>query len=456
MGISNGVKEIIKKFIPAFLLSWYHFGLVFLGAVLYQFPSKKIKVIGVTGTNGKSTVVELTTKILEEAGYKVASLSSIKFKIRNKEWPNTLKMTMPGRLKLQKFLREAVNAGCQYAVIEVTSEGIKQHRHQFIDFDVAVFTNLTPEHIEAHGGFEKYRQEKGKLFRTTKKIHIVNSDDKNAQYFLNFPADKKYLYKIKNQKSKANYRERFSVIEAEDVQVLPSGLKFSLNNTKFNLKLLGEFNVYNALAAVCIGVSQEINLETCKKALEKVEGIPGRMEEVISHPFKVFVDYAFTPNALEKVYQTLTHQPINLSTNKLICVLGACGGGRDKWKRPVLGEIAAKYCDEVIITNEDPYNEDPIDIIDQVAQGAEKISIDQFTPTPNFGVGASQHKSAVHKILDRRKAIRKSLELANSNDVVVITGKGSEPWVCVAKGKKIPWDDRKIVREEFHELKTKS
>jgi len=136
--------------------------------------------------------------------------------------------------------------------------------------------------------------------------------------------------------------------------------------------------------------------------------------------------------------------------------LGACGGGRDKWKRPVLGEIAAKYCDEVIITNEDPYNEDPIDIIDQVAQGAEKISIDQFTPTPNFGVGASQHKSAVHKILDRRKAIRKSLELANSNDVVVITGKGSEPWVCVAKGKKIPWDDRKIVREEFHELKTKS
>jgi len=142
------MKELIKKFIPDFLLSWYHFALAFLGAFIYQFPSKKLTVVGVTGTNGKSTVVEMTSKILEEAGYKVASLSSIKFKIGKKEWPNTLKMTMPGRLKLQKFLRQALNAGCQYAVLEVTSEGIKQHRHKFIDFDVAVFTNLTPEHIE--------------------------------------------------------------------------------------------------------------------------------------------------------------------------------------------------------------------------------------------------------------------------------------------------------------------
>ncbi len=395
------MKDLIKKFIPDFLLDWYHFLLAFLGAALYRFPSRELKVIGITGTNGKSTVVILTTKILEEANYKVASLSSIKFKIGDQEWPNTLKMTMPGRLKLQRFLRQALNAGCRYAVLEITSEGIKQHRHQFIDFDIAVFTNLTPEHIEAHGSFEKYQEAKGKLFQTTKGTHIINLDDENAGYFLQFPANKKYTYGL--YKGDVNTK-----------------------NTQFKLRLIGDFNIYNGLAAICVGLSQGINLETCKKALEKVRGIPGRMEEVISNPFKVFVDYAFTPNALEKVYQTL--KPEN---KKMICVLGACGGGRDKWKRPVLGKIAGKYCDEIIITNEDPYDEDPIEIINQVAVGTNEIA---------------------KKILDRREAIKKALELAQTGDTVVITGKGCEPWICVAKGKKIPWDDRKTVKEEFKKL----
>jgi UDP-N-acetylmuramoyl-L-alanyl-D-glutamate--2,6-diaminopimelate ligase len=395
------MKEIIKKFIPPFLLGFYHFLLAFFGAVLYRFPSRKLKVIGITGTNGKSTVVILTTKILEEAGYKVASLSSIKFKIGNQEWPNTLKMTMPGRLKLQRFLRQALNAGCRYAVLEITSEGIKQHRHQFIDFDIAVFTNLTPEHIEAHGSFEKYRQAKGKLFQTTKGTHIINLDDDNGEYFLQFPADKKYTYGL--NKGDINTK-----------------------NTQFKLHLTGDFNVYNALAAICVGLSQGIGLETCEKALEKVKGIPGRMEEVISEPFKVLVDYAFTPNALEKVYQTL--KPGN---RKLICVLGACGGGRDKWKRPELGRLAAKYCDEIIVTDEDPYDENPLEIIEQVAEGT---------------------NGRAKKILDRRKAINRALKTAKEGDMVIITGKGCEPWICLARGKKIPWDDRQVVKEEFKKL----
>ena len=399
------MKDLIKKFIPPFLLGFYHFLLAFLGAVLYRFPSRKLKVIGITGTNGKSTVVILTTKILEEAGYKVASLSSIKFKIGDQEWPNTLKMTMPGRLKLQRFLRQALNAGCRYAVLEITSEGIKQHRHQFIDFDIAVFTNLTPEHIEVHGGFENYRAAKGKLFQTTKNIHIINIDDENANYFLQFPARKKYTYGL--NKGDINAK-----------------------NFQFKLQLIGDFNVYNALAAACVGVSQGVNLEICKKVLEAVGSIPGRMEEVISQPFKVFVDYAFTPNALEKVYQTIRSK-VKSQKSKVICVLGACGGGRDKWKRPVLGEIAAKYCDEVIVTNEDPYDENPMEIIEQIAKGTE---------------------DKAKKILDRREAIIKSLELAKPNDVVVITGKGCEPWICVAGGKKIPWDDREVVKEEFKKL----
>ncbi|HJN62289.1 MAG TPA: UDP-N-acetylmuramoyl-L-alanyl-D-glutamate--2,6-diaminopimelate ligase [Candidatus Parcubacteria bacterium] len=393
------IKESIKKLIPSFLLSTYHWFLALLGAVFYGFPSKELIVIGVTGTNGKSTVINLFTLILQEAGYKTASLSSIKLKIAEKEWPNTLKMTMPGRLKLQKFLREAVKAGCKYAVLEVTSEGIKQHRHKFIDFNTAVFTNLTKEHIEAHGSFEKYKKSKGELFKSCRGTHVINLDDKNSQYFWQFQANNKIGYSLK------------------DIS------KFQ----PLNLKLFGEFNIYNALAAIQVGLSQGIDLETCKKALEKVKSIPGRMETVIKKPFMVIVDYAHTPDALEKVYEAIdNHFP---NTNNKICVLGAAGGGRDKWKRPELGKIADKYCQEIILTNEDPYDEDPKQILSEIESGISN---------PNL-----------YQILDRRQAINKALGMAKSGDLVVITGKGSEPWMCLAEGKKIPWDDRKIAREEF-------
>lgn len=392
------MRESFRKFIPAFLLSWYHFTLAFLGAFLYGFPSRRLKVIGVTGTNGKTTTTEIISKILEEAGHKVALINSIRFKIGDKEELNMLKMTMPGRLKLQRFLRQAVEAGCQYAVLEVTSEGIKQHRHRFIKFDTAVLTNLSPEHIEAHGSFEKYREAKAELFKTCKNIHIINQDDQQAPYFLQFPSAKKFGYSEKDKMSGG--------------------------------KLLGEFNAWNTAAACKVGLAYGIDWQTCKKAIEKIEKIPGRMEEVISEPFKVIVDYAFTPNALEKVYKTLTSN-FQSPTLKLICVLGSAGGGRDKWKRPVLGEIAARYCDKVIITNEDPYDDPPMEIIDEVAGGT---------------------KGKAQKILDRREAIKKALDLANPSDTVIITGKGSEPWICVEKGKKIPWDDREVVREEFAKL----
>jgi UDP-N-acetylmuramoyl-L-alanyl-D-glutamate--2,6-diaminopimelate ligase len=386
--------------------------LAFLGAVWYGFPSRKLKVIGITGTNGKSTTAEMIVKIFEEACLKTALLSSIRFKIGEKEWQNKLKMTMPGRFFVQRFLRQAVKAGCQYAVLEVTSEGVLQYRHKFIDFEAAVFTNLTPEHIEAHGSFENYRAAKGTLFKATKKNHIINADDNDAEYFLQFPAEKKYLYQIKEQKLRIKIIDRNSkILKNMDVTL--------------NLKLPGEFNVYNSLAAICVGLSQGFQLTECKKAVQKIEVIPGRMEEVISKPFKVIVDYAFTPNALEKVYQTIKK---DWHPKRLICVLGACGGGRDRWKRKVLGGLAAKYCNEIIVTNEDPYDEDPMAIIDQVAKGSD---------------------SKAKKILDRREAIRESLKNTKKGDVVIITGKGSESWICVAKGKKIPWDDRQVVREEM-------
>lgn len=419
------MKEAIRNFAPAFLLDWYHFMLALSGAVFYGFPSRKLKVIGVTGTNGKSTTVEMIAEIFKTAGFKTASMSSIRFQINDSEEQNKFKMTMPGRFFVQQFLRRAADAGCKLAVVEVTSEGIKQHRHRFIDFDAAVLTNLTPEHIEAHKGFENYKRAKGELFRATKNTHVINLDDESAEYFLQFDAKRKFGYSA----DFSNLGFRVSdVVKATEINSAKK-TNFRIKNTAFILNLPGEFNVYNALAAICVGLNQKIDLDVCKQALEKIKEVPGRMEQVVAKPFKVFVDYAFTPNALEQVYKTL--KPKEKSAKKLICVLGACGGGRDKWKRKVLGDIAKTYCDKIIITNEDPYEEDPMDIIAQVS----------------LGVG-----SKAEKILDRREAIRHALKLARRNSTVIITGKGSEPWMCVAGGEKIPWDDREIVREELQKI----
>ena len=346
-------------------------------------------IIGVTGTSGKSTTVDFITRILEEAGNKVASVSPIRFRVAGKEWENKYKMTMPGRFVVQKFLRQAKNSGCKYVILEVTSEGTRQFRHKFINFDTAVFTNLGREHIESHGGFENYRNAKLELFKAAKNTHVINADDENAKYFLDVAANKKITFGIKDAKE--------------------LGLK---------LNLMGGFNIMNAMAAIFVAKNYGVPLDVCKRALEKTKGIPGRMEVVSENPL-VIIDYAHTPEQLEAAYKSFAGK-------NLVCVLGSCGGGRDKWKRPVLGEIAKKYCKEIIITNEDPYDENPMEIINQVASTAGEKS---------------------QKILDRKQAIRVAVELAKPGDAVIVTGKGSEPWMCVANGKKIPWDDRQIAKE---------
>ncbi len=388
--------SIIQKIVPGFIVNFYHQMWPALGAVIYRFPAKKVKVIGITGTNGKTTVVHLATEILEAAGYKVASISSLRFKIGEKEWKNELKMTMPGRMKIQKFLRQAADARCQYVVMEVTSEGIKQYRHKFIDFDVAVFTNLTPEHVESHGGFENYKRAKGELFKSAKTA-IINLDDENAEYFSALCKGKKYGYSV----------------ESGSIDIATP--------------LPGKFNLYNALAAAYVGLSQGVDMKVIKETLGKAKGIPGRMETVIKEPFPVIVDYAHTPDALEKVYKTVKGR------HKLVCVLGAAGGGRDKWKRPQMGKIAARYCDEIILTNEDPYNEDPSRILAEIKSGI------------------SSPISKLYEILDRRKAIKKALRIAKRGDIVVVTGKGAEPWLMTGEGR-VAWDDREIVRAVYREI----
>lgn len=417
------MKALIKKFTPKFIFDWYHFGLALVGALIYRFPARKLKIIGVTGTNGKSTVVFLTSRILESAGYKTAAISSIQFKIGDQIWPNTLKMTMPGRFKVQKFIRQAVAAGCKYLVLEVTSEGIRQHRHRFIGFNTAILTNVTPEHIESHGGFENYRRAKGKLFQSIRPNGkmIINLDDDNADYFLYFTATEKWGYSIKN-KLRENIHQ---IITARDIHLSRNGSDFQINKTVLRINLLGKFNIHNALAAIAAGISEKISLDKINLALENIKGIPGRLEIVAQEPFTVIVDYAHTPDALEKVYQTLK----KVFNGKLIGVLGSAGGGRDRWKRPEMGRIADRYCDEIIITNEDPYDEDPQMIVEEVASGVKKHSM--------------------KKIIVRREAIREALQSAKEGDIVIITGKGCESWMCVAGGKKIAWDDREIVKEEL-------
>jgi len=411
----------IKKFIPKFLFDAlqpiYHRALSAAASAVYGNPSSKLMVIGVTGTNGKTTLVHLLTAILEAAGEPVASVSSLRFKIKGDERKNMMKMTMPGRTTLQKFLTRAAAEGCKFAVLEVTSEGIKQFRHHGIDFYMAILTNITPEHIESHGTFENYRAAKTELFKKAK-IHILNGEDPSIEYFAKIPAQTRIVYLKKD---------------------IPQD---------FHLKLPGDFNIENAVAAYQAAKFLGIDRQTIKKVLESFENVPGRMEFILREPFSVVVDYAHTPDALGKVYETLRQHGKKSDFpgksdfeegGRLICVLGSAGGGRDKWKRPEMGKIAARQCDEIILTNEDPYGENPKEIAADVEKG---VLFSYSSQTMKYKI-----------IIDRREAIREALKLAQSGDTVIITGKGAEPWLMGPNGTKAAWDDREVVREELKNLK---
>lgn len=404
--ILNKLLDFGRKIIPKKLFNAarpvYHWMLAMLGAVIYGFPSRGMKVIAVTGTKGKSTTVYMITRIFEEQGLSVAAVGSLGFKIREREWPNTLKMTLPGRLKLHKFLYQAKQADVKYAVLEATSEGIAQHRLAGVKIDCAVFTNLHREHLESHGSFEKYMAAKQKLFLKTHGKHILNIDDPYFEKFANFTAH-----------SKITYGKEYGMVSP----LLPA-----ISNLQ--LQVVGDFNGYNALAALAVASAYNLDLTKAVESLNAIESIPGRMEIIEAGPgFKVVIDYAHTPDSLGMVYKTL--RPY---TKNLICILGAAGGGRDKWKRPEFGRIAAEYCDEVILTNEDPYDENPEAILEQVASG--------FSKSQKY-----------QKILNRREAIQAALISAGAGDIVVITGKGSETSMAVAGGNKIPWSDKDTVLE---------
>ena len=436
------MRKLLKKLIPDLIFYWYHWKLAFLAALVYGFSSRKLKVIGVTGTKGKSTVVMLAGRILEEGGHKIGWISSLSIKAGDKEWMNPYHMTMPGRFFIQKTLRQMVKNGCEFAIVVVSSEGIKQHRHRFIKWAGAVFTNLAPEHIEAHGSFEKYRAAKLKLFTAAAKnkesFGVYNFDDENAEWFLKAGIKNKIVYG-KSLRGAPHLRGGAAIprdcrasLAMTDIRLFASGSEFEINDIKFKTNLLGEFNVYNCAAAATIGLACGVPLEASKQSLERVKSIPGRLEIIDEgQNFTVVVDLAHTPDSFAKVFGLFRGLPYG----HIISVFGSAGGGRDKWKRPELGRIASENSDVVIITNEDPYDELPEQIAKEIVAGCQKTQ-------PEI-------------ILDRREAIAKTLSLAQAGDAVLILGKGTEQTMVIG-GKKIEWDDRAITREELKKIKTKN
>ena len=385
------------------LRSVYHYCWSALGALWYRNPSAHIKVVGVTGTKGKSTVVSLLDHIYTSAGYNTAVLSSVFVKVGNTRMPNRTGNTMPGRMYIQHFLSQAVKAGCDIAFIEVTSQGIVQHRHQFIDWDKAVLLDIHPEHIEAHGSFEKYLAAKVELFsyaatHATKPTFFVNDKDDHANAFVNAVDGHDLIL--------------FSAEDVEERMVVPVSLE-------------GEFNLINIAAATAIARSDGISKNDIERAISSFKGLVGRMEVIQDTPFLCIVDYAHTPNSLELLYSFLKGKRAS-EQHKLIGVVSSAGGGRDKWKRPQMGRVAATYADVVIITNEDPYEEPPQEIMHAIKEGVDQVHKDDLM---------------VYEIEDRTEAVNKAVAMASPGDVVVATGKGSEEYIH-QDGKKIPWSER--------------
>jgi UDP-N-acetylmuramoyl-L-alanyl-D-glutamate--2,6-diaminopimelate ligase len=416
----NALVRILKRIVPEPLVRLlrpsYHRFLAFGMALAYGFPAKKLVVLGVTGTKGKSTSAEMLFSLLRGAGHKTALLSTIRFAVEDHSEPNRFKMTLAGRGFAQAFMRRALKAGCTHLVVEVTSESVLQHRHRFLDLDGLIVTNIQKEHIESHGSFENYvdakREIVASLIRSPKRMRVLvaNADIPETRAFLALPGAQAIS---------------FSADELKKLSADERSVRFEYGGTPFTVPLPGTFNAMNALAAVKLAEAFGVPRRAAAEALAKLPGVAGRVEHIdAGQKFLVVVDYAHTPDSLTALYSAFPHV-------RKICVLGNTGGGRDTWKRPVMGGIADEACDKVILTNEDPYDEDPESIAAAMALGMRR--------KPDV-------------IMDRREAIRAALKAAKPGDAVLISGKGTDPFIMGPRGTKEPWNDAAVVREELARL----
>src|SRR3989344_3597522 len=382
----------------------YHLLRAYAACIYFGFPSKKLIVIGVTGTDGKTTTSHMIYEILKSAGKKASLISSIHAQIGEKSYDTGFHVTTPDPVALQKFLKKVADSRSEYLVLEVTSHGLDQNRIFGIDFDFAVLTNITHEHLDYHKSFENYLLAKARLFKSTK-VSILNLDDPT----------------FSKVKKRANGKIiTYSINKKAD---------FALKNFSLNLKIPGEYNLSNALSAAALATQIGISKKIITKALNNFLGVKGRMEEVdLGQDYQVIVDFAHTPNGLKQALKSL-RSGIEDEGSRIIAVFGAAGE-RDKLKRPKMGEVAARYADICVLTAEDPRTENVEDICWQIAQGLVK--------------SGKKESRDFYKIYDRQSAIEFAVKLAKPSDIVVCFGKSHEKSMCVGK-KEYPWDEFKAV-----------
>lgn len=382
----------------------YHLFVAILANILFLFPARKLKVIGVTGTDGKTTTASLIAHILKQVGYKTSFITSIEAQIGEKKYDTGFHVTTPSSFFLQKSLRNAVSRGSTHFVLEVTSHAIDQNRIFGIPFEICVLTNVSNEHLDYHKTYENYLKTKEKLLLSSK-IAILNKDDKSYGLLRSLKTD--YKGKI------------VTYGETKSSDINPTNFKFETN-------LIGDFNRYNILAASACCKALGINEKLIEQAIKTFKQPRGRMEVVYDKDFMVIVDFAHTPNAFEEVLSSLRAQV----RGRIIHVFGSAGE-RDKEKRPRMGETSSKYSDIIILTSEDPRSENVLQIIEQI------------------GKGIKSKRAKVLRIADRAQAIREAIRMAKNGDLVLITGKGHEKSINLGKGE-VPWDEFEHTREAIN------
>lgn len=405
--------------------------LALLAAAWYGHPGRALRVIGVTGTDGKTTTVRLIGSILQAAGYHVGLISTVSALIGDEEIDTGFHTTTPDALAVQHYLARMVALGSQYAVIEATSHGLVQHRVTGCEFDVAVVTNITHEHLDYHHTYQEYRAAKARLFESlrtsyrkpdTAKVSILNADDSSYDFLEAYTAERCYSYGIK----------RPSDVQATDIRLSPTGTSFTAVTPEGDFEvvtpLVGLFSVYNILAAIAVGLSQGVAFGAMQHGISAMRGVVGRMERIeLGQDFTVIIDFAHTPNALEKALRT-----VRTMTRGKVSVVFGCAGLRDRTKRPLMGKVAGQLADYVFLTAEDPRTEDVHDIIEQIAAGCRQAGKREGV---NFW-----------KVADRGEAIAAAINRARPSDLVIVTGKGHERSMCYGTTE-YPWSDHEAVRK---------
>lgn len=396
--------------------------LAHMSANFYGDPSAKLKLVGVTGTNGKTTIASLLYQMFKKAGYKVGLLSTVKILVDNKEYKAT--HTTPDSLTTNHYMNEMVNEGCDYCFMEVSSHGIHQKRTEGLHFAGGVFTNLSHDHLDYHPTFAEYRDVKKSFFDNLPKtaFALTNSDDKNGPVMLQNTKAKKRTYALKTY---ADYRGQ--ILENQ-----LSGLLMKINEQEVWVRLIGSFNAYNLLAIYGVAIELGIESQEALRLLSELESVSGRFQFIVSSGnITAIVDYAHTPDALENVLKTI--EDIRTKNEQLITVVG-CGGDRDTTKRPIMANIASTMSDKAIFTSDNPRSEKPEAIIDDMEKGVEP----------------QNYKKTV-SIVDRKQAIKTACQLAQPNDIILIAGKGHETYQEI-QGVRHDFDDMKIVKELLEQL----